>query len=103
MLAEASAAAGIGSLLDAVLSVEAVGIYKPSPSVYRLALDELGLWPNEVLFVSANGWDACGAKAFGLRVAWCNRTGQAPERIPERPDFTVRSLAELPALVGAAR
>ena len=103
MLAEASAAAGITSLLDAVLSVESVGIYKPSPAVYRLALDELRLWPNEVLFVSANGWDACGAKAFGLRVAWCNRAGQPPERIPEQPDFVVRSLAELPALVTPAR
>jgi 2-haloacid dehalogenase len=103
MLAEASAAAGITSLLDAVLSVESVGIYKPSPAVYRLALDELRMWPNEVLFVSANGWDACGAKAFGLRVAWCNRSGQPPERLPEQPDFVVRSLAELPALVRPAR
>jgi 2-haloacid dehalogenase len=103
MLAEAGAAAGITSLLDAVLSVESVGIYKPSPAVYRLALDELRLWPNEVLFVSANGWDACGAKAFGLRVAWCNRSGQPPERLPEQPDFVVRSLAELPALVRPAR
>jgi 2-haloacid dehalogenase len=102
MLAEASAAAGLASLLDAVLSVEAVGIYKPSPAVYRLALDELRLWPSEILFVSANGWDACGAKACGLRVAWCNRAGQPPERIPEQPDLEIRSLAELPALVGAA-
>ncbi len=101
MLAAASEAAGLAPLLDAVLSVEAVGIYKPSPAVYRLALDRLHLWPNEILFVSANGWDACGAKAAGLRVAWCNRAGQPPERLPERPDVQVRSLAELPALVGA--
>ncbi len=99
MLAAAAEAAGVAPLLDAVLSVEAVGVYKPSPSVYRLALDHLRLWPNEVLFVSANGWDACGAKALGLRVAWCNRTGQPAERIPEPPDAVVRSLAELPALV----
>jgi 2-haloacid dehalogenase len=101
MLGAAAEAAGLASLLDAVLSVESVGIYKPSPAVYRLALDELRVWPAEVLFVSANGWDACGAKASGLRVAWCNRAGQPPERIPEQPDATIRSLAELPALVGA--
>src|SRR5512133_1427141 len=80
MLAAAAEAAGLAPLLDAVLAVESVGIYKPSPAVYRLALDELRVWPAEVLFVSANGWDACGAKASGLRVAWCNRVGQPPER-----------------------
>jgi 2-haloacid dehalogenase len=100
MLAAASEAAGVAPLLDAVLSVEAVGIYKPHPSVYKLALDHLRLWPNEVLFVSANGWDACGAKSSGLRVAWCNRAGQPSERLPAQPDVTIRTLAELPALVG---
>jgi 2-haloacid dehalogenase len=100
MLAAASEAAGLAPLLDQVLSVEAVGIYKPSPSVYKLALDQLRLWPNEILFVSANGWDACGAKAAGLRVAWCNRAAQPAERIPERPDVEIRSLAELPRLAG---
>jgi 2-haloacid dehalogenase len=99
MLAAAAEAAGLAPLLDAVLSVEAVGVYKPSPAVYQLAVEKLRLWPNEILFVSANGWDACGAKAAGLRVAWCNRAGQPAERIPERPDFEIRSLAELPALV----
>ena len=101
MLAAAAETAGLAPLLDAVLSVEQVGIYKPSPTVYRLALDHLRLWPTEILFVSANGWDACGAKAAGLRVAWCNRAGQPPERLPEPPDVVVRSLAELPVLVGA--
>jgi 2-haloacid dehalogenase len=99
MLAAASESAGLAPLLDAVLSVEQVGIYKPSPSVYRLALDHLRLWPNEIVFVSANGWDAAGAKAAGLRVAWCNRTGQPQERLGEPPDAEIRSLAELPALV----
>jgi 2-haloacid dehalogenase len=99
MLDAAADSAGIAPLLDAVLSVEQVGIYKPSPAVYRLALDQLRLWPNEILFVSANGWDAAGAKAAGLRVAWCNRTGQPQERLGLTPDVTLRSLAELPALV----
>ena len=101
MLAAAAEAAGIASLLDDVLSVESVGIYKPSPAVYRHALDHLRLWPNEIVFVSANGWDAFAAKYCGLRVAWCNRAGAPPERIPEKPDAVMKSLAELPALVGA--
>jgi 2-haloacid dehalogenase len=100
MLAAASESAGLAPLLGAVLSVEQVGIYKPSPAVYRLALDHLRMWPNEILFVSANGWDACGAKAAGLRVAWCNRTGQPVERLGIPPDAVIASLAELPALVG---
>jgi 2-haloacid dehalogenase len=98
MLAEAASHSGLAPLLDAVLSVEEVGVYKPHPSVYRLACDRLGLAPGEILFVSANGWDASSARAFGLRVAWCNRTGQPRERIPEAPDAVVRSLAEVPAL-----
>jgi 2-haloacid dehalogenase len=101
MLAAAAGAAGIASLLDDVLSVEAVGIYKPSPAVYRHALEILRLWPNEILFVSANGWDAYAAKTCGMRVAWCNRAGQPAERIPEKPDVVIRTLAELPALLGA--
>jgi len=101
MLAAAAETAGLAPLLDAVLSIEQVGIYKPSPAVYRLALDHLRLWPTEILFVSANGWDACGAKAAGLRVAWCNRAAQPAERLPDQPDAVVGSLAELPALVGA--
>ena len=101
MLAGAAESAGLAPLLDAILSVEEVGVYKPSPAVYRLAADRLGVWPAEVAFVSANGWDACGARASGFRVAWCNRTGQPAERIPEPPDIVVRTLTDLPALVGA--
>ncbi len=99
MLAAAAESAGLAPLLDAVISIEELGVYKPSPAVYALAPDRLGCWPSEIAFVSANGWDACGAKAAGLRVAWCNRTGQPRERIPEPPDAEIRSLAELPALL----
>ncbi len=100
MLATAAQSAGLAQLLDAVISVEAVGIYKPHPSVYQLAVQQLGVWAGEIVFVSSNGWDACGAKAFGFRVAWCNRARQPPERIPEPPDAEISSLAELPALLG---
>ena len=102
MLAAAAVSAGLDTLLDAVLSVEEVGVYKPHPSVYRLAVDRLGLPAAEIAFVSSNGWDAHGAAAFGFRVAWCNRAGQAPERLPGRLAATVRTLAELPSLLGLA-
>jgi 2-haloacid dehalogenase len=91
---------GIGSQFEAVLSVEDVGIYKPHPKVYALAVARLGLTPQEICFQSANGWDAWGASAFGLRTVWCNRYGQMRERLPGAPDFEVHSLAELPALLG---
>jgi 2-haloacid dehalogenase len=100
MLASAVKSARLDGLLDHVLSVEEVGVYKPHPSVYRLACDRLAVWPAEIVFVSANGWDAWGAKAAGLRVAWCNRAGQPRERLGEGPDAEVGTLADLPALLG---
>ena len=99
MLAAAVNNAKIGDLLDAVLSVEAVGVYKPHPKVYQLAVDRLGGAPGAIAFLSSNAWDAYAACAFGLRVVWCNRYGQKPERLPGRPDFVITSLAELPALL----
>ena len=101
MLEAAVRSAGLADLLDAVLSVESVGIYKPAPVVYELAPRRLGVAPAEIAFVSSNGWDVHGASAFGFRVAWCNRSGQPAERLPGRPDAEIRSLAELPALLGA--
>jgi 2-haloacid dehalogenase len=101
MLRSAVENAGIGNLLDFVLSVEEVGVYKPHPRVYQLAVDRLGLAPGAVLFLSSNGWDAYAASAFGLPVVWCNRYGQPPEHLPGAPDREIRTLADLPALVGA--
>jgi 2-haloacid dehalogenase len=89
------------ALFDAVLSVDEVAVFKPHPKVYRLALDRLKLNAEDILFVSSNGWDAYAASAFGMRVAWCNRYGQRPERLPGRPDCVISSLAVLPALIGA--
>ena len=100
MLDAAVAAAGIGDSLDAVLSVEEVGIFKPHPSVYQLVVDRLGVPADRVSFQSSNAWDANGAAAFGFRVAWCNRFGQGQERVPEPPDAEIATLAELPALLG---
>ena len=92
--------AGIGNLLDGVLSVEEVGAFKPHPKVYQLALDRLGLDAGAIAFLSSNAWDAYAASAFGMRVVWCNRYGQRAERLPGRPDREISSLAELPALLG---
>ena len=101
MLGVAVANAGLRDLLDHTLSVEEVGVYKPHPKVYQLAVDRLALAPGAILFLSSNAWDAYAASAFGLRVVWCNRYGQGRERLPGAPDREIRSLTELPELVGA--
>ncbi|MBV8658859.1 MAG: haloacid dehalogenase type II [Burkholderiales bacterium] len=96
MLLSAVTSAGIATSFDQVLSVEEVGVYKPHPAVYLLAEQRLGVQRGAICFVSANGWDAWSAKAFGHHVAWCNRAGQPPERLPCRPDLELPSLATLP-------
>ena len=99
MLDSAVAGNRLGDLLDAVISIEEVGVFKPDPRVYQRALDRLGVAAREVSFQSSNAWDAYAASAFGMRVVWCNRYAQKPERLPGQPDHVVRTLAELPALV----
>lgn len=88
--------AKLGKMLDAVLSVESVGVFKPHPSVYQLAASHFAVAPEKICFLSSNSWDAFSAKAFGFRVLWCNRFGQTPERIPAAPDGEIRTLSELP-------
>ena len=102
MLQEVVKAAGLNGLLDHVLSVEEVGVYKPHAKVYELATKHLGLPAGAISFQSSNAWDAYAASAFGMRVVWCNRYGQRLERLPGAPDRTIQSLAELPALVGVS-
>ncbi|RAI17174.1 HAD-IA family hydrolase, partial [Afifella marina] len=75
-------AAGLGDALDAVLSVEAVRLYKPRPEVYQMVLDTFAVAPRDVVFVSSNRWDVMGAAAFGFRAVWINRAG-LPEEYPE--------------------
>jgi 2-haloacid dehalogenase len=98
MLRAAISNAKIEHLLDAVLSVEEVGVFKTHPNVYQLAVDRLGVGAERIWFISSNAWDAWGASAFGMRVAWCNRYSQNREKLPGAPDCEVRSLAELPFL-----
>lgn len=95
MLAAAVEAAGIGALLADVLSVEAVGAYKPDPRVYRLASTRFGAAPEEMAFLSSNPWDAFGALCFGFRVFRVNRAG-----LPDEYGLRARAaeLADLTAL-----
>ena len=101
MLQTAVEGAGLGTLLDAALSVEEAGVYKPHPKVYQLAVDRLGVGADAIAFQSSNAWDAHGAAAFGFKVVWCNRYGQRPERLPGAVVAEIRTLAELPPLLGA--
>jgi len=100
MLASAVGNAGIGDVLDEVLSVEALSIYKPHPRVYQMAVDDLGVAKERICFMSSNAWDACGAANFGFRVVWVNRFGQAEERIPGQQEHEIRDLSQLPPLLG---
>jgi 2-haloacid dehalogenase len=99
MLASAVAAAGIGDHLDEVLSVDAVGIYKPSARVYELVQQRFGCAPQQVLFVSSNGWDVAGAAAFGFVTVWVNRAGLPVDRLTDRPAFILADLTSIPSLV----
>ncbi|MGE0766723.1 MAG: haloacid dehalogenase type II [Hyphomicrobiaceae bacterium] len=99
MLTSVVEGAGIGALLDHVISVEEVGVFKPSPRVYQRCCEVMGVTAGEIAFQSSNAWDAWAASAFGMRVFWCNRYGQRPERMPGQPDAEMRSLGELPGLI----
>src|SRR3546814_5599028 len=86
--------------LDQVISVEERASYKPHPSIYLLAAEKLEVDAAHVCFVTANGWAAAGAGAFGFQVAWINRSGGPPENLPHAPNVTISSLADLPPLLG---
>jgi 2-haloacid dehalogenase len=114
---------GLDRVLDAIISVDQKRIFKPAPDAYTLIESKLGARPSEVLFVSSNPWDACGAKAFGLNVAWIERvTTQAMaeacvksdvvppltmfkalrtqmDELGLTPDHRIRALSELPDLL----
>ena len=93
MLEGAVTSACIGEYLDAVLSVEDVGIFKPHRSVYELVGQRFGCTPDEVLFVSSNGWDAAHAAAFGFNTAWVNRAGEAMDRLSAKPQHVADDLS----------
>lgn len=99
MLMAAVERAGLSNLLDGIYSVESVGVFKPDPSVYQYALDQLRLLPDQVSFQSSNGWDAYAASHFGMKVVWINRFNQAQERLPGQPDVILNDLSALPEVV----
>lgn len=100
MLDAAVESAGIAPLLDKALSIESVGIYKPDMRVYQFAVDELGVPAERIAFISTNAWDASGAAHFGFRVAWMNRFGKQPDRLPGTFSAVMKGLDELPPLLG---
>lgn len=99
MLHAAVTSAGLLPLLDKVISIEDIGIYKPDPRVYQMVLDQYNCTTNEVLFVSANGWDIAGANAFGFTTLWVNRLGEPQDRLGQTPWKTQLDLANIPKLL----
>ncbi|MDJ1007579.1 MAG: haloacid dehalogenase type II [Paracoccaceae bacterium] len=98
MLDGAVASSGIGEWLDAVLSVDAVGVFKPARAVYNMVGARFGTDPGDVLFVSSNGWDIAGAAAYGFHTVWVNRAGLPVDRLPGRPAHMVDDLSTVPSL-----
>lgn len=98
MLQDAVQSAGIADLLDAVLSVESVGVFKPHDRVYDLVGAHFGCDRGEVLFVSSNGWDAAGAAGYGFQTAWVNRAGEPVDRLYAQPAHILPDLTKIPEL-----
>jgi 2-haloacid dehalogenase len=95
MLENAVRAAGLPDQFDAIISIDALRVYKPRPAVYGLVAKRFATAPQEVLFLSSNRWDVAGAKAFGFQTVWLNRTGKTDEYTDLPPDRIIRSLDEL--------
>lgn len=86
---------GLESYFAQIISVDRLRTYKPSPRVYALGVTLLRLPASEILFVSSNSWDGCGAKAFGYKVCWCNRSNDQMEFLESAPDLTVTRLDQI--------
>ena len=101
MLDGAVKSAGIGEVLDDVLSVESVGVFKPHHSVYALVNERFSCASDQVLFVSSNGWDAAAAAGFGFQTVWVNRAGEPMDRLPWQPDNILPDLTTIPQLASS--
>jgi len=101
MLQGAVSAAGIGEVLDACLSVQSLGVYKPHRSVYGLVGEYFGCPTSEVLFVSSNCWDACAGAGYGFTAAWANRAGEPMDRLPWKPQHVIADLTTIPEIAAA--
>lgn len=100
MLNGAVKSAGIGAVLDDVLSVESVGVFKPDSRVYDLVGTRFGCAPDEVLFVSSNGWDAAASSGYGFQTVWVNRAGEPMDNMPWRPKHVLSDLTTIPSYAG---
>ena len=98
MIASAVEAAGLNELLDAVLSVDTVKMFKPRPEVYTMVTRKFACQPSDVVFVSSNRWDAFGATAFGFRTVWINRSNAPAEYGDLQPAAVVTDLTGLLSL-----
>ncbi len=92
MLEAAVASAGLGALLDPVLSVDAAGVFKTNPRTYELVCQALSVTASEVVFASSNRWDIAGAAAFGFAPVWVNRLGLPDEYAELAPHAVISSL-----------
>ena len=95
MLESAVANAGMASLLDHLISVDAIRLFKTSPESYGLVQKHMPFEKQEILFVSSNGWDALGATWFGFTTLWVNRQGLPHETIGPKPTYTGRDLSKV--------
>ena len=88
MLDSAVDSAGMAGLLDHVISVDGIRLFKTAPQAYALVQQSIPLPLAQILFVSSNAWDALGANWFGLRTHWVNRQGLPFETLEPRPDYS---------------
>ena len=82
----------LGKVLDSIISIDTIKVFKPSPKVYQLATDQLDCNTEEILFFSSNAWDVSGAATFGFQTVWVNRFAQASERLPGTPVMEINTL-----------
>ena len=101
MLAGAVKSAGIGDMLDDVLSVQEVGVFKPADQVYALVNKRFSVSNDQVFFVSSNGWDAACAAGFGFNSVWVNRAGEPVDRLPWVPAHILTDLTTIPDLAAS--
>lgn len=101
MLQGAVDSAMIGDSLDDVLSVQDVGVFKPHKTVYDMVGNRFGTRPDQVLFVSSNGWDAAHAAGYGFYTVWVNRAAEPVDRLPWRPNQILSDLTTIPQIASA--
>ena len=97
MLSGAVKSSNLYEVIDEIISVETVKIFKPSAQVYKQVENIIGCYKSEVLFVSSNGWDIAGAAGFGFKTTWVNRLQDPIDRLPHKPMHIVEDLISIPS------